>query len=94
MTRFAILETNSGFVWGVVDAADAIEACRLIDEDFGSYGRLYREGSVSDLWTTEGAYDVRIAPTSFDAPDGQDGCAIAAVDAMPRAAIILVEDAE
>lgn len=92
MTRFAILETNSGFVWGVVDAADAIEACRVMDADIGSRGRTYSEGSVSDLRTTAGAYDVRIAPAGFDVDDGQDADAICAVDAMPRAAIILTTD--
>jgi hypothetical protein len=92
MTRFAIIETNSGYVWGVVDAASPAEACRIVDEDFGAHGRSYSEGSVFDLRTTGGAYDVRIAPEGFDVLDGQDANAIASVDALPRAAIILTAD--
>ncbi len=92
MPRFAILESNTGFVWGVTDAATAAEACRVIDEDVGVYGRSYSEGSVSDLRTTRGAYDVRVAPENFNVFDGQDADEIAAVEALPREAVILTAD--
>jgi hypothetical protein len=62
MPRYAILDTNSGFVWGVETARDPIAACSYMDADADEYGRTYFEGSNADLRTTRGAYDVREAP--------------------------------
>lgn len=87
--RFAIIESNSGFVWGVVSADDALAACYVMDAEIG--GRpddgAYEAVSVGELRTTRGVYDVRVAPADFDVQDGQDPGAIAAVEALPRAGI-------
>ena len=86
MKRFAILESNSGFVWGVVDSDSSIQACYDVDADTG--GRPgdgeYEPVSVGELRTTRGWYDVRLAPDGFDVVDGQDQDSIAAVEALPR----------
>lgn len=95
-TTYAILETNSGFVWGIVTAANPIAACRAMDESARTYGRTYAEGSVADLRTTGGAYDVRLAPAGLenDQRGGDDDSLIADVGAMPRAAVIIASDAD
>ena len=89
MQRFAILESNSGYVWGVVDAETAIDACSVCDAEIGGDrgAGQYESASYSDLRTTRGVYDVRIAPAGFDVQDGQDPASIAAVEALPRAGI-------
>lgn len=91
--RYAVLETNSGYVWAVVDAQSPLDACYEADnraggspEDFNGVGK-YVEVSVSDINTTKGHYDVREAPSGFDVQDGQDREQIAAVEALPRAGV-------
>lgn len=94
MPRFAILESNSGFVWGVVDANSALEACHAVDSELGDGGRyVYEAVNASELRSTRGCFDVRIAPSGFDVEDGQDLSSIADVEALPRAGIFAsVED--
>ena len=89
MTRFAIIETNSGYVWGVVDAETALAACAACDAEIGAdRGEgAYEEVSASELRTTRGVYDVRTAPAGFDVQDGQDCEEIDAVKALPRAGV-------
>lgn len=89
MQRFAILESNSGYVWGVVNAETALAACAECDREVGGdRGEgAYESVSVGELNTTRGVYDVRIAPEGFDVQDGQDRDEIAAVDALPRAGL-------
>lgn len=89
MQRFAIIESNSGYVWGVVDAESALAACSACDEQAGGDrgDGEYQPASVSDLRTTRGVYDVREAPAGFDVQDGKDAQSIAAVEALPRAGI-------
>ena len=89
MTRFAILESNSGYVWGVVDAESALEACMACDAEYGGRPEAghYEPASYSDLRATRGVYDVRVAPAGFDVIGGQDPAAIDAVCALPRAGI-------
>ena len=89
MQRFAIIESNSGYVWGVVDAETAMAACAACDAEVGGdRGEgAYEEVSASELRTTRGVYDVRTAPAGFDVQDGQDREEIAAVEAMPRAGV-------
>ncbi|HOW47358.1 MAG TPA: hypothetical protein PLB26_06860 [Rubrivivax sp.] len=82
-TRFAILEPNSGYVWGVVDAESAIEACSVLDRKIGGRPDEGAYEPIGDLDPSRDAYDVRLAPAGFDADDGQDPAAIAAVNAMP-----------
>jgi hypothetical protein len=89
MNRFAIIESNSGFVWGVVDASDALAACIACDSEVGNRPEAghYEPADLADLRTTRGVYDVRTAPEGFDVQDGQDPEAIAAVNSLPRAGV-------
>ncbi len=92
MQRFAIIESNSGYVWGVVDAETALAACAACDAEVGGdRGEgAYEEVSASELRTTRttrGVYDVRTAPADFFVQDGQDRDEIAAVEALPRSGV-------
>ncbi len=89
MKTFAIIESYSGFVWGVVTAESALDACSACDDQAGGHrGRgQYEECDTSELRTTRGVYDVRIAPDGFDVQDGQDPADIAQVQALPRAGV-------
>lgn len=80
MTRYAIVDVHSGYIWGVQDAANEIEACRLMDENLGEYDRKYEHG--------QGGYMVFIAPTDFECDNGQDEGKIEQVSCMPLAASI------
>ena len=96
MNRFAIIESNSGYVWGVVDAEDALSACSAVDSQSGcecGTGQ-YEPVSVSELRSTRGVYDVRFAPAGFAVNDGQNADEIASVDAMPRAGVFGWVDSE
>jgi hypothetical protein len=96
MQRFAIIESNSGYVWGIVDAETALDACYACDEEIGGrpYEGTYEEVSGADLRTTRGVYDVREAPAGFDVRDGQNRESIAAVEALPRAGLFCWVSAE
>ena len=96
MTRFAILESNSGYVWGVVDAENALDACSVLDREIGAdRGEgAYESAGFSDLNATRGVYDVRTAPVGFDVPDGQDEAAIETVNALPRVGVFGWESTE
>ena len=89
MQRFAIIESNSGYVWGVVNAESALSACALVDAEVGSRPEAgkYESVSVGEMRTTRGVYDVRTAPVGFEVQDGQDSANIAAVAALPRAGV-------
>jgi hypothetical protein len=93
MDRFAIIDVKSGFVCGVTDATDPADACKRIDHDAGEYGREYETFSpLSAALSLEGhsGYLVHRVDADFDVADGQDADAIAAVQAFPRVAIVLV----
>jgi hypothetical protein len=95
MQRFAILESNSGFVWGVVDAETALAACAECDREVGERGDgQYAPVSASEIHSTRGVYDVRHAPAGFDVQNGQDADEIAIVDALPRAGLFGWEPAQ
>ncbi len=89
MQRFAIIESNSGYVWGVVNADSALDACSACDAEIGGRPESghYESVSVGELRTTRGVYDVRLAPAGFDVQDGQDAASIDAVQALPRAGV-------
>lgn len=89
MQRFAIIESYSGYAWGVVDAETALAACAACDAEYGGdRGEgAYEEVSASELRTTRSLFDVRTAPAGFDVQDGQDREEIAAVEALPRAGV-------
>jgi hypothetical protein len=87
--RFAIIESYTGYVMGVVDAESAADACAAVDAETGNarHDGAYEEVCVSELRTTRGVYDVRVAPAGFDVKDGQDPDEIAAVVTLPRAGV-------
>jgi hypothetical protein len=90
MTTFAIIESNTGYVWGVVDSHSSLQACYAVDMQAGGWHQepgQYEQVSTSELRTTRGVYDVRIAPEGFDVQDGQNADEIAAVEALPRAGV-------
>lgn len=89
MTCYAIIESNTGFVWAVVDADDALAACYAADRETGGRPEdgQYEPAPTSDLRSTRGVYDVREAPAGFDVDDGQDATEIERVQALPRAGI-------
>ena len=62
--RFAIIESNSGYVWGVVNAESALAACAEVDREIGGDrgDGHYESVSEDELRTTRGVYDVRLAP--------------------------------
>ncbi len=94
--RYAIIETNSGYVWWWGgDAEDALGACYAADDEVGPrpVAGHYEEISAHEARTTEGAYDVREVPDGFDLTDGTDRYEIARVEALPRAGFFrFVED--
>ena len=89
MKTYAIIETNTGFVWGVVESDYALQACYDVDMQAGGVHEEpgeYQEVQPHDAWTVKprSMYDVRLAPEGFDVLDGQDPEQIAAVEALPR----------
>lgn len=95
--RFAILESNSGFVWAVVDAGDALAACTEGDRQAGclrhEQGR-YESVYLGELRPGRGVFDVRIAPADFDVDNGQRTECIEAVAELPRAGLYAWVDAD
>lgn len=92
MPRYAMIDIDSGYVWGVENAADPVAACRQMDEALGVTGREYeahgpRSGAGRSGQT---GYEVYQAPVGFDVQNGQDQAEIAAVSALPRVAIVTV----
>jgi hypothetical protein len=87
--RFAVIDSYTGFVMGVVDAASAENACVAIDVEArnGRHDGAYIEVDASELRTTRCLYDVRVAPAWFCVENGQDPDEIAAVDGLPRAGV-------
>jgi len=75
--RYAAIDRNSGYVWGVADATDAISAAILIQEigDCARYGAeiVSRSDADASLDLYEIAADVEIL-------DGQDQAAIHQVE--------------
>lgn len=91
MDKFALIDINSGFVWGVTEAANAENACQRIDYDIGERNRTYDThgpDSGAHRWGKDG-YLVYRVPADFEVDDGQDADQIAATEAHPRIAIVL-----
>lgn len=96
MTRYILIESNSGFVWGEAEAPDPIAACRAVDERLGETGREYRE--IAGRFDGRDGYVVYTAPAGFawadGTGDGQSPDVIAQVSALPAAARVLVVAAD
>lgn len=95
ITRFVMIDSNSGYIWGVEDAADAVSACRTMDERIGECGRAYVEHGPrsNDARTTAGGYFVYSAAANFEADNGEDEEKIAIVERMPCVAFVAFNDA-
>ena len=59
MTRYILIDSNSGYIFADQEADDPIEACRLFDESIGETGRRYAE----DPHGTSGYYVYSVDPT-------------------------------
>jgi hypothetical protein len=88
--RFAVIETYTGQIWGVVDAETAEAACAAVDQQTDPSARIggrYERVPASEARTTRCLYDVRVAPPGFELEDGSDEDVVAAVEALPRAGV-------
>jgi hypothetical protein len=82
MTRYILIDRNSGFIWEEADAKNAAEACRIVDEriDPQVIPYEYEETHGQDASAT---YDVYRAPEGFrEITDGQDPEQIFAVESQ------------
>lgn len=67
MTHYVLMDNYSGYIWGEADAADPIEACRIVDRDVGGEEREYEEARLGD--STVNGYHVFEAPAGWTAVD-------------------------
>jgi hypothetical protein len=86
MPRYAMIDENSGFVWGVEDADDPIAACRQMDSGEARFAEY--EDIGGQRFNGRSGYHVYVAPPGWDCSDGQDQETIEAVEAMPHVARI------
>jgi hypothetical protein len=91
MTRYALIDNYTGYIWGVVDAASPLAACRTLDAELRQPDRHYFEQYDPDF-SNESGYHVYPVPASWDCTDGEDETAIAYVTDRPRAAYFSTED--
>ena len=91
MTRFILIDQNSGFVWGEADATTPIEACRTVDGQIAAPAAHYVEHGPRSAATYDqtGGYYVYEAPADFaEVTDGQDPDQIQAVTALRCVAFV------
>lgn len=85
MTRFALIDLNSGFVWHVCDADTPEAACTIADAECGGdAGVRYTSAARQDAYA-HGGLAVHVAPAGYHCADGEDADQIAEVVAMPLA---------
>lgn len=82
MTRFALIDLDSGYVWGVYDADTPAAACQMSDRDNKAAPRTYTDTYRSQISGKSG-FAVHAAPAGFDINDGQNSDEIQAVSALP-----------
>lgn len=84
--RFVTIELNSGYVWWVGDADDAVDACNRSDAETGNlHPGKWERISASEIRSTAGGYAVHSVPDGYEVYDGRDQSAIDAAKAMPLA---------
>jgi len=94
MTRFAIIESGSDLVFGVIDANTPIDACRIMN--LGSKDSPLNYTDVERSFFN-GGYLVHEVPAEFDVVDGSDPHQTVRVERHPLVAHInttLVEGEE
>lgn len=79
-TRFAVIDTNTGFVWYVGDAASPEAACAQATQE--TTGERHEYAKVSPREAGDG-YLVYAAPAGFEVDDGQHASEIERVEALP-----------
>jgi hypothetical protein len=93
MTRYILIDSNSGYVWGDTQAADPAAACRAVDEEFMAYGRTYAAVYGARALDGVSGYFVYEAPASFpDVTDGAQQRFIEAVERLPLVARVAFRD--
>lgn len=87
--RYAILESNTGYVWWVGEAESPLAACYAMSAEVGSQDRDDEDGAYEEAADRRAGdvLDVRLAPAGFDVRDGQDEDAIADVQALEPAGV-------
>ena len=93
MSRFALIDIYSGFVWGVTDAASPIDAARAVDTALNETDREYIEHGPNSGAERSGigGYVVYEAPEGYDVEDGANPASRAATERLPRAAVIEIQ---
>jgi len=84
MTRYAMIDSHTGYIWGVEDAPSPVAACAQMDRSVdpsAAESRTYREIAASDSDDHYLVYDA--SGLSVEVTDGQDEAQIAAVEALP-----------
>lgn len=88
MITYAIIDRNSGFLWGVTEADTPESACCQIDNDIDTERRSiedYQDVYSGDNWT----YAVyAVEPGKYDDADGQDQAVIDEITAQRQIAYI------
>lgn len=65
-TKYTIIESYSGLVWGTAYAYDIIDACRLLDEGIGEYGLTYEERGAGIVGSGQDHYTVYLDTTAIE----------------------------
>ena len=92
MTRFAAVDRQSGFVWGVADALEPMVAAVAICEAADDSRRYAAE--LVNRWDADASFDVYEVPAALVIEDGQDPATIAAVVASAYVCTVTMHDAD
>lgn len=89
MPNFIMIENNSGYVWGQIDATTALEACQKLDAEIdpGNAPADYTEEFRPDFANESGYHVYDGTGFDIDAPQyngGDDEALIAAVLSLPK----------
>lgn len=83
MTRYALIDNPSGYVWYLTDAATPKEACEIADREIGGEPSQYDYVPRFDF-SNQAGYRVFEVPPGFDIKDGQDEAEIERVVTVGR----------
>lgn len=88
VTRYILIESKSGYVWGEARADDIVSACRAVDADIGGESREYEALGhyPRDTSTCYVVYDATGADVVVT--DGQSQSLIDAVSTLPVAGYV------
>jgi hypothetical protein len=88
MPRYAVIDRLTNYIWGVADAANAIDACRDIDAEFQEFGYEYEIIPAARRSQARSAYSVFKVPSNFAVRDGTDPAEIRAVKSLTFEALV------